>query len=646
MRLVIFLLCTKTLKKYCTQLLTTLSFSNILDCAKYIIKYLGAVKMSDKKTVPAAVAMLKVLEAWGVKDVYGYPGGSVNSTMNALDLEKERINYIQVRHEQVGAIAAAAHAKLTGQIGVTFGSAGPGAVNLLNGLYDAREDHAPVLALVGQVPHTNMNYNYFQEFPEVPMFQDVAVYDRIVMTPESLPHVVDKAIREAYKHRGVAVVVIPNDFGYVEIPDVDYASNTVLDKSQPQPQATNEEVEKFLEMVKAAKRPVFHVGSGIKGNADKLIALSRKLQIPVTITGLAKGSVPDDYEANLGTINRAASKSADEIFATADLVIALGADFPFANLVYRTHDFKFIQIDNDRSQFGRHHYLDLGIWSDSGSFLDKALELSQPAEESSFFKAAIAANKDWQAYLQGLMAKTEGQLEYEPVYREINRIAEKDAIFSIDVGDNIINSFRFLNLTKENKWTISALFATMGYGIPGAIAAKRAYPNRQVFNIAGDGAFSMVMQDLLTEVKYQLPIINVVTSNKSLNFIKSEQDDVEMNLSGIFLQEADFAKVAEGLGVEGIRVDKLEDLPQAFDRALEITKQGRPVLIDAHISDKRGLPVEELELEIVDGKFVEKISAGYQKTHGQQSVREFLDSYEGYNLKTLPEYFEEFGVRA
>ena len=140
--------------------------------------------MTEKK-IAASVAMLKVLEAWGVKDVYGYPGGSFNSTMKALDIEKENINYVQVRHEQVGALAAAAHAKLTGQIGVTFGSAGPGAVNLLNGLYDAKEDHAPVLALVGQVPHTNMNYDYFQEFPEVPMFQDVAVYDRIVMTPES-----------------------------------------------------------------------------------------------------------------------------------------------------------------------------------------------------------------------------------------------------------------------------------------------------------------------------------------------------------------------------------------------------------------------------------------------------------------------------
>lgn len=232
--------------------------------------------MSNVNTVPAAVAMLRVLEAWGVENVYGYPGGSVNSTMNALDLEKENLHFVQVRHEQVGALVAAAHAKLTGKIGVTLGSAGPGAVNLLNGLYDAREDHAPVLALVGQVPSMNMNYDYFQEFYELPMFSDVAVYNRVVMTPESLPYVVDKAIREAYKHNGVAVVIMPNNFGYVEIPDVDYASHTA-EKNLPLPQATDAEVDQFLELVKAVKRPIFHVGSGIGNNALLLIELSQKL---------------------------------------------------------------------------------------------------------------------------------------------------------------------------------------------------------------------------------------------------------------------------------------------------------------------------------------------------------------------------------
>ncbi|WP_125702694.1 pyruvate oxidase [Lacticaseibacillus daqingensis] len=605
--------------------------------------------MTDPQTVPASVAMLRVIESWGVDHVYGYPGGSFNSTMAALDAEKERLRYIQIRHEQVGALAASSDAKLTGKIAVAFGSAGPGATNLLTGLYDAREDHAPVLALIGQVPSTNMNYNYFQEFAENPMFEDVAVYNRLVMTPESLPYVVDKAIREAYKHRGVAVVVIPNDFGYVQIPDTPYSSVSPTDgKAKPLPSATPDEVDHVLALIQQAKRPVIHVGRGIGAGGAQLVELSRKLQIPLVLTGLAKGLIPDDYEGNLGYANRAAMKAADEIFAVADLVIAIGADFPFANLIYRTHPFTFVQIDADEAQFGRHHFLDYGVWSDATSFVSQALERSQPVAPTPYFKAAVAANQNWRAYLQELSDRPSDPLEFEPIYKQINRIAEPDAVFSIDVGDNIINAFRFLNLTPKNKWTISALFASMGYGLPGAIAGKLSFPDRQVFNISGDGAFSMVMQDLITEKKYQLPVINIITSNASLNFIKSEQDDIDMpQHSGIFIEDQDFAMIAKAMGIESVTVTRSADLPAAFDQALAVTKAGRPFLIDAKITDKRGLPVEELQLRIEDGKLIETVSPSYNANHTlahPSDVAAFFAEYDGESLRPLSDFFTEYNV--
>lgn len=607
-------------------------------------------------TVPASVAMLRVLESWGVEHIYGYPGGSFNSTMAALDAEKDRIKFIQVRHEQVGALAASADAKLTGRVQVCFGSAGPGATNLLTGLYDAREDHAPVVALIGQVPTTNMNYDYFQEFAENPMFEDVAVYDRTVMTPESLPYVVDKAVREAYKHKGVAVVVIPNNFGYVQIPDTPYSSSSPTDrKPAPLPAATDEEVRTVVDMIKQAKRPIIHVGRGIQAGGEKLVELSRRLSIPLVLTGLAKGLVPDDYEANLGYANRAASKAADEAFATADLVIALGSNFPFANLIYRTHEFKFVQIDADAGRFGSHHFLDYGVWSDATTFVDKALALLDSGEveetpATPFFRACVASNKNWREYLNKMMNRPSNPLEFEAVYKEINRVAEEDAIFSIDVGDNIINSFRYLNLTPKNKWTISALFASMGYGLPGALAAKLSFPDRQVFHIAGDGAYSMVMQDLITQKKYQLPVINVITSNASLNFIKSEQDDLSIpQHSGIFLEDQDFAMIARGMGVEAVTVTSSDQLPAAFDKAVEVTKAGRPFLIDAKITDKRGLPVEELEFHVEDGKFVETINPNYNANgtlHHPETVEEFFASYDGEELLPMTYYFEQEGVEA
>ena len=583
-----------------------------------------------EKMIEASVAMLKVIEAWDVKQIYGYAGGSFNSTMHALDVEQERLQYVQVRHEQVGALAAAADAKLTGKIGVAFGSAGPGAVNLLNGLYDAKEDHVPVLALVGQVAHTNMNYDYFQEFAEEPIFSDVAVFNRTVMTPESLPYVVDKAIRTAYRENGVAVVTIPNDFGYVEIPDLNYDSASVPAKLTGIPTIDDEQVKTVLTMIKNAKYPVFHVGQGTRGATEDMMALAERLQVPIIITGLAKGVIPDSFDGNMGSAYRAASKAADELMGITDLVVSVGADYSFAQIMYTTHDFKYVQIELDPGKFGRHHHLDFGVNGDAKVFIKRALALSEPASPSPYYQAAKADMADWKQYLKKLSERTTDPLEYEQVYQEINRVAADDAVFSMDVGDNTINSFRFLKMNPKQKLLTSALFATMGAGVPGAIAAKMSYPDRQAFNIAGDGAFSMVMQDLLTEVKYHLPIFNIVTSNQTLNFIKSEQEDVPQPYYGIDLIDADFAKIAEGMGVKGIRVEHFDQLHAAFETAMTELKAGRPVLIDAKITDKRGLPVEILDVDPT-------------KT-SDASVSAFKEKYDANELKPLTSYFKEFNV--
>lgn len=194
---------------------------------------------------------------------------------------------------------------------------------------------------------------------------------------------------------------------------------------------------------------------------------------------------------------------------------------------------------------------------------------------------------------------------------------------------------------------ISALFASMGTGLPGALAAKLSFPNRQAIQVAGDGTFSMIMQDLITERKYHLPIINVITSNKVLEFIKSEQDDLPMHRSGIDLEDQNFAKIAEGMGVEAVQVTEAADLPRAFDQALQVTKEGRPFLIDVKVTPARSLPVEALQLHQENGKFVETVSPKYNANFDVEqpkSVRDFLDSYDGQSLKTLPEFFDEYGV--
>lgn len=262
-------------------------------------------------TIKSGIAMVKVLESWGVDHLYGIPGGSFNSTMDALFNQRDSIKYIQVRHEETGAIAAAADAKLTGKLGVTFGSAGPGATHLFNGLYDAKMDHVPVLALIGQVAAPAMNTDFFQELNENPMFADVAVYNRTVMTAAQLPHVVDQAIRHAYKESGVAVVTIPVDLGWVDIPDT-YES-TAGNYRKPNYEPAVADIDAAIKLLDAAKRPVMYVGQGIRGASDEAQKVAELYSLPIVSTVLAKGLIPDDNPAYMGTAARVATKPGNDI---------------------------------------------------------------------------------------------------------------------------------------------------------------------------------------------------------------------------------------------------------------------------------------------------------------------------------------------
>ncbi|QBP18505.1 pyruvate oxidase [Acetilactobacillus jinshanensis] len=579
--------------------------------------------------IPADVAMLHVLESWRVKDLFGYPAGSLNSLMNALNYEHQRINFIQVRHEQVGALAASAQAKLTHHIGVAFGSAGPGAVNMLNGLYDAKEDHVPVLAIVGQANSDNLNYDYFQEFPEAPIFSNVACYDRIVMNAQSLPHVVDRAIREAYQHQSVAVVIIPNDLGFVKIPDRKYSSapHTIVKPSYPKifPQIINQ----FLKMVKQAKHPVFHVGKQIGDSGKLLVKLSQQLQIPIMIDGTAKGLIPGEV-TDLGTGNRITSKVANELMDTTDLVISLGSEFALSHRYYDKHPFKFIQVDRRQNCLGYHHPLDLGIWADPTEFIKAVLKTSVHTIHQLYYSSVIKDIQNENQYRHHLAIKKTNPILPTQVYHQINRIANDKTIFSVDIGDNTVNSFRYLKMGTNNQLVFSAHFATMGCSIPGAIAAKLSYPHRQVFSIAGDGAFSMVMQDLVTERKYHLPIINGVTSNNSTSYIKSQQADLSMKYFGVKLTGQDFAMIAKGMGVKAITITQFSQLAHTFDLAKRVTQNGQPILLNIVISDQRALPMKKLHIHKQNGKFIEVCD-------NQSDLHQFFAKYNGKSLKSLPE---------
>lgn len=569
--------------------------------------------------INAGVAMVNVLEAWGIDHIYGIPGGSFNSTMDALYHEREAVKYVQVRHEEAGALAAAADAKLTGKVGAVFGSAGPGASHLINGLYDAQMDHVPVLALLGQVASTAMNYNAFQELNENPMFADVSVYNRTVMTPESLPHVIDEAIKAAYQQKGVAVVTIPVDFGFAEIEEIEIATAKNHKTGVVFPDETD--LKAALPLIETAHQPVLYIGQGVRGNFDAIKAFSEHFSMPVAASVLAKGIVPDLYENFLGFAARVATKPANEALADADLIVFVGSDFPFGRNFFNPSA-KFIQVDIDAAKFGRRHNVDQSVLGDGATALRRWVELGTARPADAWLKANQENIRNWHAWRKNFYNDESTPLRAEPVFKEINRIAEQDAVYVADVGNVTLNAIRHLEMNGEQQFTTSGWFATMGNGVPGGIAAQLTYPDKQVFTFSGDGGFAMQMQDVITQVKYNLPIINVVFSNDAFGFIEAEQEDTEQQKFGVFLERADFGKVGEALGADGFTITEYSQLEPAFTAA---KASKRPVVIDVKIKDERPLPVEALQLE--PEKFsVEQINAFKEKyqVHDMPTLRELL----------------------
>ncbi|WP_436631864.1 pyruvate oxidase [Latilactobacillus sakei] len=565
--------------------------------------------------INAADAMLKVMADWGIDHIFGLPGGSFDSTMNALHNQKAIMRYIQVRHEEVGALAASGEAKVTGKIAATFGSAGPGAVHLLNGLYDAKYDHVPVLALVGQVATGVMNTDYFQEINENPMFADVAVYNRTVMTAEQLPLVVDQAIQQAYKNSGVAVVTIPTDLGWQPIEDhFEATANLFQMGNYPEPRSTD--IQQTLQLIKEAKQPIIYFGQGAKAAGDELVALSDKLSIPMMSSALSKGIVADENPAYMVSAGRVATKPGVDLAEAADLILFVGSNYEFGQYFFKP-DAKFIQIDIDPTKLGHRHHVDVGILADAKTALAALLEASEPvSEKTAFYRAAVANKANWDQWTASFEDDPQTPLRVEPVFKEINQMATNDAIFNLDVGNVTIDGVRFLKMKPGQKTTISAWYATMGAALPAAIGTQAAFPDRQVWSISGDGGFTMVMQDLITQVKYQMPIINVVLSNDSFGFIEAEQDDKGQPHSGVAIQGADYGATATALGAQGFTVRTLDELKAAFAAAQK--RQG-PVVIDVKIANERPLPVEQLVID--------------DQTQDPEAVAQFIEKYRAQGLK-------------
>ena len=582
--------------------------------------------------ITASAAMLNVLKTWGVDTIYGIPSGTLSSLMDALAEDKD-IRFLQVRHEETGALAAVMQAKFGGSIGVAVGSGGPGATHLINGVYDAAMDNTPFLAILGSRPVNELNMDAFQELNQNPMYNGIAVYNKRVAYAEQLPKVIDEACRAAVSKKGPAVVEIPVNFGFQEIDENSYYGSGSYERSFIAPALNEVEINKAVEILNNAERPVIYAGYGGVKAGEVITELSRKIKAPIITTGKNFEAFEWNYEGLTGSAYRVGWKPANEVVFEADTVLFLGSNFPFAE-VYEAfkNTEKFIQVDIDPYKLGKRHALDASILGDAGQAAKAILDKVNPVESTPWWRANVKNNQNWRDYMNKLEGKTEGELQLYQVYNAINKHADQDAIYSIDVGDTTQTSTRHLHMTPKNMWRTSPLFATMGIALPGGIAAKKDNPDRQIWNIMGDGAFNMCYPDVITNVQYDLPVINVVFSNDKYAFIKDKYEDTNKHLFGCDFPNADYAKIAEAQGAVGFTVNRIEDIDAVVAEAVKLNKEGKTVVIDARITQHRPLPVEVLELD--------------PKQHSEEAIKAFKEKYEAEELVPFRLFLEEEGLQS
>ncbi|MDF4195219.1 pyruvate oxidase [Bacillus amyloliquefaciens] len=530
----------------------------------------------------AGHVMTELLEQWGVGHIYGIPGDSINEFIEELRHERNNLTFIQTRHEEVAALAAAAEAKLTGQIGVCLSIAGPGAVHLLNGLYDAKADGVPVLAIAGQVASDEIGRDSFQEIKLEQMFEDVAVFNQQVHTAEALPDLLNQAIRTAYSKKGVAVLTVSDDLFAQKIKREPVYTSPIYLKADIEPK--KEHLVTCAQYINNAKKPVILAGQGLKSAKEELLAFADKAAAPIVITLPAKGVVPDSHPHFLGNLGQIGTKPAYEAMEECDLLIMLGTSFPYRD--YLPDDTPAIQLDSDPAKIGKRYPVNAGIVSDAALGLKELTEYIEYKEDRRFLDACTEHMKHWWKEIEKDETEATHPLKPQQVIARLQDAAAEDAVLSVDVGTVTVWMARHFKMKKQD-FIVSSWLATMGCGLPGAIAASLAEPERQSIAICGDGGFSMVMQDLPTAVKYKLPITVVILNNENLGMIEYEQR-VKGNIDYVTqLQNMDYAAFAESCGAKGIKVTNHEELAPAFHEALN---SNEPVVIDAVIGDEPPLP--------------------------------------------------------
>ncbi len=534
--------------------------------------------------------MLERLSAWKVRRVFGYPGDGINGLMGAMGRASERFDYVRVRHEEMAAFMACAHAKFTGEVGVCMATSGPGAIHLLNGLYDARMDHMPVLAIVGQQPRNALGSDYQQEVDLHTLYKDVARYVEVVNTPAQARHVLDRALRIATAERTVCCVIVPNDVQELEaVTSPPRAHGDVysgIGAAVPQPVPSDADVDRAAAILNEGKRVAILVGAGALGASGEMQAVAERLGAGVAKALLGKAVLPDALPYVTGSIGLLGTKPSWDMMNDCDTLLMVGTTFPYSEFLPKDGQARAVQIDLSPDNVSMRYATEVNLIGDSAQVLSRLLTRLEPKQDPEWRERIELNVRKWWRSLESAAEEPADPINPQKIFHELSKVLPDRAIICGDCGSHTNWYARDVKMRDGMMASLSGKLATMGCGVPYAIAAKMAHPDRPVLAIVGDGAMQMNGNaDLVTVKQYCKDWSNpcfvvMVLVNRDLNQVTWEQRALAGDPKFAPAQDVeDFPYAAYGdlLGFEGIKVDRPEDVADAWRAAFAAD---RPVVIE------------------------------------------------------------------
>jgi pyruvate dehydrogenase (quinone)/pyruvate oxidase len=545
----------------------------------------------------ASEALIERLADWGVDTVFGLPGDGINGIMEGLRRHQDRVRFVLVHHEEAAAFMATAHAKATGRIGVCLATSGPGGIHLLNGLYDAKLDHMPVLAITGMQETSVLGTGYQQEVNLDKLYADVAEYDQMIYNPAQLPSVVDNAIRTAYARRGVAHLTVPND---IQVADADADPWQHVAPARPPSTApvmleapgrpSEQDLQRIADLLNEGDKVAILAGAGARHAREELLALAETIGAPIVKTLSGKATVPDDSPYTTGGIGLLGTRPSEDLMEQIDTLLMVGTNFPYTKHLPAPSKVRVAQIEADPARAGGRIPTEVPVVGDAKLALQGLLPLVKQRTDTAFLGKCQDAMTKWRKNMASQADAERDPIAPQYLVSVLNELATEDAVLTCDSGTIATWAARHWDVRGGREFFLSGNLATMAPGMPYAIGIQHAFPGRQVIAFVGDGGFAMLMAEFLTAIKHGLPVKVVINNNNSLGQILWEQMVLGYPEYGVRHSDpfVDYAAFATANGALGLKVERAAGVRAAIEQALS---HDGPALVDVNVNpDEPPLP--------------------------------------------------------